>query len=62
MAFHYILFLHDNPVWFDQYRRRYRHHYMSRAKIDSRFKELYRSAEEAIEGRNGCPFTADGEE
>jgi heptaprenyl diphosphate synthase len=62
MAFHDILFLHENPVWFDQYRRRYGHHYTPGAKIDGHFLRLYRSAEEAIGGRRDRPLTTEREE
>jgi hypothetical protein len=60
MAFHDILFLHDNPVWFDRYRRRYGHRYRPGAKIDSHFRDLYRSAERAAEGLAGCSREPDG--
>nr|AZG02880.1 hypothetical protein [Streptomyces olivaceus] len=44
MAFHDILFLHDNPDWFEQYRKRYDRYYSAAARIDPRFTALFEEA------------------
>ncbi|MGK5534360.1 DUF6875 domain-containing protein, partial [Streptomyces sp. URMC 129] len=41
MAFHDILFLHQNPAWFEKYRTDYGHHYRSPAKVDPVFVSLF---------------------
>lgn len=41
MAFHDILFLHDNPVWFEKYRSRYGRHYRSPDRVDPSFVRLF---------------------
>ncbi|KGI81350.1 tryptophan 2,3-dioxygenase [Actinopolyspora erythraea] len=46
MAFHDILFLHDNPVFFAEYEKRFGHYYTERGErnLDPRFVELYHIA------------------
>ncbi|MDP9641143.1 tryptophan 2,3-dioxygenase [Actinopolyspora lacussalsi] len=46
MAFHDILFLHDNPRLFAEYERRFGHYYTEHGErnIDPRFVELYHTA------------------
>ncbi|MFI6582229.1 DUF6875 domain-containing protein [Embleya sp. NPDC050493] len=49
MAFHDILFLHDHPGWFANYRARYSRYYDGGARIDPRFASLYASAVRAAD-------------
>ncbi|MGP4111434.1 DUF6875 domain-containing protein [Streptomyces sp. 4N509B] len=41
MAFHDILFLHGNPVWFEKYRSSYGQHYRMPSKVDPYFVRLF---------------------
>ena len=46
MAFHDVLFLHDNPRWFEHYQERFGHYFDGSRKIDPKLAELYAEAEQ----------------
>ncbi|MBW1602232.1 hypothetical protein JJV70_08930 [Streptomyces sp. JJ66] len=54
MAFHDILFLHQRPAWFEQYRERYGSHYRSAAKVDPSFVRLFDSGALLAAGGSLC--------
>ncbi|MGX7825922.1 DUF6875 domain-containing protein [Actinokineospora sp. 24-640] len=44
MAYHDILFLHEDPEWFAAYQARFGGHYASRGHVDPLFADLYAEA------------------
>lgn len=57
MAFHDILFLHQDPVWFAHYHARFGRYYESGARLDPHFADLFRRARarHGLDGRAVSP-------
>ncbi|GAB0102099.1 hypothetical protein JMUB6875_10660 [Nocardia sp. JMUB6875] len=58
MALHDILFLHDDPTWFELYRRRFGHRYHGSGRVSPQLRELYSAAARRHGHRQPVGFSA----
>ncbi|MGV9409668.1 DUF6875 domain-containing protein [Nocardia sp. NPDC003693] len=61
MAVHDILFLHDDPIWFEQYQRRFAGWYRDGGRVGPQLRELYAiAARRHARGRQAEPVAVHG--
>ncbi|MFC8528651.1 DUF6875 domain-containing protein [Nocardia sp. NPDC057227] len=58
MALHDLLFLHEDPIWFEQYRQRFGHRYHGGGRVSPQLRGLYSAASRQYGCRQPAEFSA----